>query len=177
MVVPVEVLVDQDEHLVAGAFLPVLGIDGLRLHAAEEPLHGGVVGTASLRAHRTCQPVAFHEPEPSGPPVVASTVGVHQGLRPLGQRLRGLDEHPVGQFRVGTETGRVRDDLAVVAVYHRRKVHIPVAGLDLGDVRDPFHVRRGSGEIPVDQIVRRGRGLALVRAVAPTPRHMLYVFK
>lgn len=50
-VVPVDVLVDQDKHLVAGAFLPMLGIDGLRLHATEESLRGGVVGAAALRAH------------------------------------------------------------------------------------------------------------------------------
>ena len=41
VVVPADVIVDQDEHLVACAFLPMLGIDGFRLHSTEEPLRGG----------------------------------------------------------------------------------------------------------------------------------------
>ena len=69
--------------------------------------------------------------------------------------------------RVRRRPDRVRHDHAVVAVDHRGKVHLAVTGLDLGDVREPFHVRRGSGEVPVDEVVRRGRDLALVRAVAP----------
>ena len=51
VVVPADVIVDQDEHLVACAFLPMLGIDGFRLHATEEPLRGGVVRGTALRAH------------------------------------------------------------------------------------------------------------------------------
>ena len=89
-------------------------------------------------------------------------VGMHQGPRPLRQRLRGLDEHPVGELRVGTETGRVRDDPAVVAVDHRREVHLPVPGLDLGDVREPLLVRRFGGEIPFDEVAGRGSRFALV---------------
>ena len=50
-IVPADVIVDQDEHLVAGASLPMLGIDGFRLHATEEPLRGGVVRGTALRAH------------------------------------------------------------------------------------------------------------------------------
>ena len=66
---------------------------------------------------------------------------MHQGPRSLRQRFHGLDEHPVGELRVGMEAGRVGDDLAVMAVDHRREVHLPVPGLDLGDVREPFLVR------------------------------------
>lgn len=130
VVVPVDVLVDQDKHLVAGAFLPMLGIDGLRLHATEESLRGRVVRRTALRAHGARQPVAFHELQPSGPPVVASPVGMDHGTGVVGQRLRRLGEHPVGELRVGMEAGRVGDDLAVMAVDHRREVHLPVAGLD-----------------------------------------------
>ena len=50
-IVPADVIVDQDEHLVACAFLPMLGIDGFRLHSTEEPLRGGVVRGTALRAH------------------------------------------------------------------------------------------------------------------------------
>lgn len=42
-IVPADVIIDQDEHLVTGTLLPMLGIDGLRLHTPEEPLRGGVV--------------------------------------------------------------------------------------------------------------------------------------
>ena len=38
MVVPVDVIVYQDEHLITGTLLPMLGIDGFRLHAPEESL-------------------------------------------------------------------------------------------------------------------------------------------
>lgn len=162
MVVPADVIIDQDEHLVTGTLLPMLGIDGLRLHTPEEPLRGGVVQRTAFGAHRPRQPVMVHELQPSGPPVMAPAVGMHQGPRPLRQRLRGLDEHPVGELRVGTETGRVRDDLAVVAVDHRREVHLPVPGLDLGDVREPLLVRRFGGEIPFDEVAGRGSRLALV---------------
>ena len=118
MVVSVDVIADQDEHLVTGTFLPMLGIDGFRLHPAEEPLRGGVVRRTALRAHRPRQTVPFHEIQPSGPPVMATAVGMHQGLRPLRQRFRGLDEHPVGELRVGTRTGGIRDDPAVMAVVY-----------------------------------------------------------
>ena len=76
MVVPADVIVDQDEHLVTGTLLPTLGIDGFRLHASEEALRGGVVRRTALRAHRARQAVPFHELQPSGPPVMAAAVGV-----------------------------------------------------------------------------------------------------
>lgn len=119
MVAPADAVVDQGEHLVAGTLLPMLGIDGFRLHASEEPLRGGVARGAAFGARRPCQAVAVHERQPSGPPAVASALGMHQGLRSLRQRLRGLDKHLVGELRVRTGTGRVRDDLAVVAVDRR----------------------------------------------------------
>lgn len=72
-------------------------IDGLRPHTPEEPLRGGVVQGTALGARRPCRAVAVHERQPSGSPAVASAVGMHQGMRPLRRRLRGLDEHPVGE--------------------------------------------------------------------------------
>ena len=136
MVVPADAVVDRDEHLVAGTLPPMPGIDGLRPHTPEEPLRGGVVRGTALRARRPCQAVAVHERQPSGPPAVAAAVGMHQGMRPLRQCLRGLDEHPVGEPGVGTGTGRVCDDPAVAAVDRRREarpsrvcVQLVVAGL------------------------------------------------
>lgn len=49
MVVPVDVIVYQDEHLITGTLLPMLGIDGFRLHAPEESLRGVVRRMALLR--------------------------------------------------------------------------------------------------------------------------------
>ena len=37
MVVPMDVLVSEADGLLAGVFLPVLGVHGLDLHMAEEP--------------------------------------------------------------------------------------------------------------------------------------------
>ena len=65
------------------------------------------------------------------------------------------------------EAGRVGDDLAVMAVDHRREVHLPVPGLDLGDVRQPLLIGPFGGEVPVDEITGSGRGLPLVGAVTP----------
>lgn len=118
---PADAVVDQDEHPVAGTLLPMPGIGGFRLHASEEPLRGGVVRGTAFGARRPCRAVAVHERQPSGPPAVASAVGMRQGMRSLRQRFRGLDEHPVGEPGVGTGTGRVRDDPAVMAVDRRRE--------------------------------------------------------
>lgn len=131
MVVPADAVVDRDEYLVAGTLLPMPGIDGLRLHASEDPLRVVVRGTA-FGARRPRRAVAVHERQPSGPPAVASAVGMHQGMRPLRRRLRGLDEHPVGELPRRDRTGRVRDDPAVVAVDRRREARLPVPGPDPG---------------------------------------------
>ena len=132
MVVPADAVVDWDEHPVAGTLLPMPGLDGLRPHAFEEPLRGGVVRGTAFGARRPRRAVAVHERQPSGLPAVASAVGMHQGPRVLGQRLRGLDEHPVGEPGVGTGTGRVRDDPAIVAADRRREARLPVPGPDPG---------------------------------------------
>ena len=42
VVVPADAVVDRDEHLVAGTFLPMPGMDGLHLHASEGPLRAVV---------------------------------------------------------------------------------------------------------------------------------------
>ena len=41
-----------------------------------------------------------------------------------------------------------------------------------GDVRGPLLVRGLGGEVAVGEVAGRGRGLALVGAVAPTSRHV-----
>lgn len=118
VVVPVDVLVDQREHLPTGALLPPLEVDGLDLHPAEETLRGRVVRRAVLRARRSRQPEPLHEFQPSRPPIVTAAVGTHQRTRALGQRGGRFLRHGVGELRVGAVSSRVGDCLAVVAVDH-----------------------------------------------------------
>ena len=42
-------IVYQDEHLITGTFLPMLGIDGFCLHVTEESLRGAIRRMALLR--------------------------------------------------------------------------------------------------------------------------------
>lgn len=78
-VVPGNIFMGFANYLAAGERVPVFGIDGLGLHAAEEALHGAVVRTAALGAHRTPETGLLHQADPSGPPVVAPAVRVHDG--------------------------------------------------------------------------------------------------
>lgn len=103
---------------------------GLDLHTAEEPLGRGVVGAAPLRAHGPDQAVPAHPFQPSRPPVMTTAVTVGHGTLAGPQRGGGPVQHRVGQFGVRRRPGRVRHDHAVVAVDHRREVHLSVAGLD-----------------------------------------------
>ena len=153
MVVPVDVFAGEADDLLARTLLPMLGIHGLDLHTAEEPLGRGVVGAAPLRAHGPDQAVPAHPFQPSRPPVMTTAVTVDHGTLAGPQRGGGPVQHRVGQFGVRRRPGRVRHDHAVVAVDHRRKVHLSVAGLDLGDVREPLLVGSFGGEIPVDEVV------------------------
>lgn len=93
VVVPADAVVNRDEHPVAGTPPPTPEIDGLRPHASEEPLRGGVVRGTAFGARRPCQAVAVHERQPSGPPAAASAVEMHQGMRPRMSRTRVVREH------------------------------------------------------------------------------------
>ena len=74
--VPDHVLVEHRGELVDRHAPEAPLVEELLLETAEEPLRGRIVRRTALRAHGARQPEAFHEPEPSGPPVMASTVGV-----------------------------------------------------------------------------------------------------
>lgn len=104
---------------------------GPDLHAAEEPLGRGVVGAAPLRARGPDQAVPAHPFQPSRPPVMTTAVAV----RPRDARRHAAWRRPgpgivSRRFGVRRRPGRVRHDHAVVAVDHRRKVHLSVTGLD-----------------------------------------------
>ena len=95
MVVPVDVFAGEVDDLLARAFLPMLGIHGLDLHTAEEPLGRGVVGAAPLRAHGPDQAVPAHPFQPSRPPVMTTAVTVDHGTLAGPQRGGGPIRHRV----------------------------------------------------------------------------------
>ena len=87
--------------------------------------------------------------------------------RPFAFPERGarVTEHAVGQCRVRARADRPRDRQPVVAVDDRRQVRLARRNAELGQVRDPQHVRLAGMEITVHKVLRRFRQLALVRAV------------
>ena len=125
------------------------------------PLRGGVVRGTALGVRRPCQAVAVHERQPSGPPAVAIRGRNAPGMRSLRRRLRGPDEHPVGE--------RPRRDRPCMRRSGRRGSRpaargtpFPSPALIPGDVRGPFPVRHPSREIAVGEVAGSRRGLALV---------------
>ena len=104
MVVPVDVFAGEVDDLLARAFLPMLGIHGLDLHTAEEPLGRGVVGAAPLRAHGPDQAVPAHPFQPSRPPVMTTAVTVDHGTLAGPQRGGGPDP---ASCRAGSAFGDV----------------------------------------------------------------------
>lgn len=172
VVAPVGVPVDQREHLPTGVLLPPPGSDGPDPHPAEETLRGRVVRRTALRARRSRQPEPLHEFQPSRPPMVTATVGTHPRTRALGQRGGRLLRHGVGGLHVGAVSGCVGDYLAVVAVDHRREIHLAIRRLDLGDVRQPLLVGTFGGEVPGDRGAGGGIRPALVGTVPATSGNM-----
>ena len=163
VVVPADAVVDRDEHPVAGTLLPMPGIDGLRPHAFEEPLRGGVVRGTAFGARRPRRAVAVHERQPSGLPAVASAVGMHQGMRSLRRRLRGPDEHPVGKLpRWDRNRPCTRRSCRRGSRSPARGAPFPSPALIPGDVRGPLLVRHPSREVAVGEAAGSRRGLALV---------------
>ena len=140
-------------------------VEELLLETAEEPLRGGVVRTASLRAHRTRQVVVLADADPLGPPVVAAAVGMDDWFLPVPERGARVGGHAVGQCRVRAGADRPRDRKPVVAVDHGRQIGLARGNRELREVRDPQHVRTLGVEVAVHQVLRRLGGLALVRAV------------
>jgi len=164
--VPDHVFVQQRDELVDRDTLEASLVEELLLEPAEEPFGGRVVRTAAFRAHRPSQAVLLADADPSGPPVVASTVRVDdRRLAGLERGARGL-EHPVGHCGVGARADRPGDRHAVVAVDDRRQVYLARRDPELGDVRDPQLVRVRGVEVAIHEIGGRAADLALVRGVA-----------
>lgn len=172
MVAPVDVPVDQREHLPTGALLPPPGVDGLDLHPAEETLRGRVIRRTALRARRSGRPEPLHGFQPSRPPMVTAAVGMRRRTRALGQRGGRLLRHGVGGPRVGAVSGCAGDYLAVVAVDHRRGMRLAVRRLGLGDVRQPPLVGTFGGEVPERSGCRERESSRPVRTAPATSGNM-----
>ena len=140
-------------------------VEELLLETAEEPLRGRVVRRTAFRAHRTRQTMLLADADPLGPPVAAATVGMDDRLLPVPERGARVGEHAVGQRRVRAGADRPRDGKPVVAVDHGRQIGLACGNRELGQVRDPQHVRTLGVEVAVHQVLRRLGRLALVRAV------------
>ena len=145
-------------------------VEELVLQPPEESLARRVVGTASLRRHASDQAVLVADPYPLRPSVVPAAVRVDRRLRagpPLGDRLL---EARVGEALAGVAADRPRRGPAVEAVDHGAEVDLAARRqAELGYVGQPQHVRPGGAEIAPDQVLRRLRHLAGVRAVPPPP--------
>ena len=163
--VPDHVVVQHVDELVHGDAREAALVEELLLDPVEEPLRGGVVRTASLRARRTRQVVVLADADPLGPPVVAATVGMDDWFLAVLEHGARVRQHAVGQRRVQARADRTGDRHAVMAVDHGRQVGLARGDRELREVRDPRHVRPFGVEIPVHQVRRRLGQLAFVRAV------------
>lgn len=161
--VPDHVVVQHVGELVHGDAREAALVEELLLDPAEEPLRGGVVRTASLRARRTRQVVVLADADPFGPPVVAATVGMDDWFLAVLERGARVRQHAVGQRRVQARADRTGDRHAVMADDHGRQVGLARGDRELREVRDPRHVWPFGVEIPVHQVLRRLVGLAFVR--------------
>ena len=74
--IPDHVLVQHADEPVHRNAREAAFVEELLPGTAEEPLRGGVVRTASLRARRTRQVVVLADADPLGPPVVVAMVAV-----------------------------------------------------------------------------------------------------
>ena len=68
--------------------------------------------------------------------------------------LNSCIQHGVDEARVWLSSDGSADDHSVEAVDDGRKVHLASRYLELGDVCQPFHVRRVCMEVAIDQVFR-----------------------
>lgn len=76
---------------------------------AEEPLRGGVIQTASLRARRTRQIMLLADADPPGPPIAAATVGMDDWFLAVLERGARVRQHAVDQCRIRARSDCPRD--------------------------------------------------------------------
>lgn len=74
---------------------------------------------------------------------------------PVGHGLNGGIQYGIDQACIWLRSNRPTDDHAVEAVDDGREVHLPSWDLELGDIRQPFYVRRFCMEVAIDQVLGR----------------------
>ena len=124
----------------------------LRLQAAKQPLHGGVVVAVSMSAHALRHPIA---PEPlteTTAAILAALVAMKQDtLRPATHFVSSVERF---DDQVGIGLGRHRPAHHSTAVQVQDDGQIAPFTLrpDIGDIAAPDPVWRCNGELPVEDI-------------------------
>ena len=127
-------------------------IDALALEQAEEAFAGGVVATVTHRAHRAHQAIGRWVT------LVVATSELAAAIRVQDERLGALalpDRHlhrPDHHLPILSMVHRPAHDPPVEQVQHDAQVQLAFAGLELGDVGDPFGFRLQRGEVPIQQV-------------------------
>ena len=98
--IPDHVLVQHADEPVHRNAREAAFVEELLPGTAGQPLRGGVVRTASLRARRTRQVVVLADADPLGPPVVVATVGMDDWVLAVPEHGARVGEHAIGQCRV-----------------------------------------------------------------------------
>lgn len=91
--IPDHVVVQHADEPVHGDAREAPFVEELLFDPAEEPLCGGVVRPASLRAHRTRQIVFLADADPFRPPVVTAMVGMDDWFLPVLERGTRVQQH------------------------------------------------------------------------------------
>lgn len=86
----------------------------------------------------------------------------------VGDGSDGCIQHGVDETRIWLGSDGPADDHAVKAVDDGRKVHLASWDLELGDVCQPFHVRRFFMEVAIDQVLGRWTDLSQIGSEPPT---------
>src|SRR3984893_15543391 len=142
--------------------MPVM--DELGFERVEEALHRGIVIAVCLAAHRCLESGRLDHLTIVRRSILDAAIGMvdQTGTRPLHR-----DGHPQScQRQGGPQMSRHRpaDDPAAVQVHDGGQIELALIGLDVGDVGEPDPVRRIGAEVPIQQ-VRRDRKIVALSVV------------
>lgn len=102
---------------------------------------------------------------------MGSTIGMDDwSLIPVGHGANGCIQHAVDETRIGLGSDGPADHHAVEAVDDGRKVHLARRDLELGDVCQPFYIRRFCMEVAIDQVLGRGADFSKIGFKPPSTR-------
>ncbi len=119
----------------------------LSLQHSKEALRSGIVGAAPSSTHRACEVVANEKPLVVVACKLTASIRMqdHRGLiLALPERHQHGLEH---QMAILAPTHRPSNHDGGVQVHDDAQVQPGIGNANVGDVRDPFRVRLGRGEI------------------------------